>query len=467
MSHARFDARRSPMTLLLVSALVLAARPAEAQSDGSVGEAAAPPVRSGHLTHPLTPGESGESGRPPPGLRNLLINGGFEGGPARGMAGWRTLAVGRVELEAPQRNRRPVAAPTVGSARTGQSGVRISHPEGAELIIAVGAYAIPTQPGRAYRFEAWMRPEGDLEAYPGAPGLTVMVRFLDERKQTVLVDGARQIYGEAVTEVGTWAKRQIEVTVPEGARYIKPAIVLGAQGQASVDDARLLPLDAPTFEVVEGEVYRFHHLPGDPISEADRQAAETRARTSAERLGLPVPRGIDYFKYPDRDTKVWLTGWNTSAHHVLAEGAAPAEVHSVLPSDGHVVVHLLTETHVAARRATPPFLSEGLAVALDGHWEGEDPVRTARALRGARALPSVTHLISTPANFDAGDPRITHVVAGAFVTWLLERHGMEAFLKVYDMGTDIPAQTVQERFEAVYGSDLLELERLWRTSLGM
>jgi hypothetical protein len=129
---------------------------------------------------------------------------------------------------------------------------------------------------------------------------------------------------------------------------------------------------------------------------------------------------VSFVKYPDLPTKEELTGNAGNAHR---EGAT---IHSIWQTDRHEIVHLL-----AGSWGDPPaLLAEGLAVHLSGSWQGQ-PVRAfAQGLtQGGRWIAPSAMLSS--AAFRALPDLDTYAVAGAFVGWVVARHGKATLRALY------------------------------------
>jgi hypothetical protein len=110
------------------------------------------------------------------------------------------------------------------------------------------------------------------------------------------------------------------------------------------------------------------------------------------------------------------------------------------------------------------FLAEGLAVYLH------------QKLAGNRAFPNFGRPLDAQARSRLGDvdsldrldrvrtpaslstvvsEQIAYVLAGSFVGFLIEKHGLQTFRKLYDDGS----------YEAAYGKPLAALEKEWRSAL--
>jgi hypothetical protein len=110
------------------------------------------------------------------------------------------------------------------------------------------------------------------------------------------------------------------------------------------------------------------------------------------------------------------------------------------------------------------FLAEGLAVYLHTTLKanpafpnfGEDLRRlAARSLSGVESLETLNSVRTPRPLSTVMNEETAYVLAGSFVGFLVEKHGLPAFRRLYG----------SENYEIVYGKALLLLERDWRSSL--
>jgi hypothetical protein len=131
-----------------------------------------------------------------------------------------------------------------------------------------------------------------------------------------------------------------------------------------------------------------------------------------------------------------------------------AEVHAVDKVTDHELVHAL-----AWQLGNPgSFFHEGLAVALGdrGKWWGRDVNKAARKAAGKAGLSALI------ARFNPAEPGDGYYVAGSFVSWLVERYGVERvgeFFRSCD-GGDTAAV-----FARVFGQTFDEAGDSWRATL--
>ena len=317
-------------------------------------------------------------------------------------------------------------------------------------------------PGRPYRYRVWIKADSLEKGPRRRPGLAAVVRFLTQDGKIVRYRGRGWLASKPV-DTGPWTLRELSFVPPKGTYAFEPGVVMTVYGEASIDDAKVVPAEVPEWETAEGSVYTVHHLRGDPVDPQALATAERAARQISSQLGVPLPEPLHYYKYPDRETLRYLTGRTSDEFHRL-----PDEIHTIRPDDRFGIARLLADTGWSPDLKTPPVLSRGLAVALSEQWLGEDPRALARRLAGQRRLPSIARMGLSSGTFSQIHPAAAYAVAGAFVGWLIDRYGLDRFRALYtSFGTQEPGPLFAEKVEEIYGVPLADLERLWRTSLAL
>ena len=191
---------------------------------------------------------------------------------------------------------------------------------------------------------------------------------------------------------------------------------------------------------------------------------EYRYAALSDRLRLRVRDRIQSFIYTDASMRASLTGarvtsvapvWlRTPQVHVLA-----GQIESVF---AHELVHVFSrEFGLPLVRASLAIgLLEGLAVALEPVGAGPTPAEKVAASRlfDVRDVQLLSEQLASslgPGGFWGGRGGVSYETSGAFVSWLIERSGIDHFKKVYARGN----------FSAVYGLSTAELAIEWSHSM--
>jgi hypothetical protein len=133
--------------------------------------------------------------------------------------------------------------------------------------------------------------------------------------------------------------------------------------------------------------------------------------------------------------------------------------------------------HVFAPNANR-FLAEGLAVYAHEHLRGPAAypnfgrsLHDAARAHAPRAEMSALDRLATPAMLQGGGlaGREAYLVAGSFVRFLIERHGLTKFRRLYALTPLVPGQRdagSAGRWQHIYGAPLDRLAAEWRQRVG-
>jgi hypothetical protein len=182
--------------------------------------------------------------------------------------------------------------------------------------------------------------------------------------------------------------------------------------------------------------------------QVDARWVDDQVKHFEQLLGGSVAGPVSFIQY-ERPEEV---GAVTGTYAAGITFAKAREIHTVKAAAPHEIVHL-----VAGQIGDPgAFFQEGLAVALTsgGQWYGRSIAKIVRgALRGeAPALPVLL------ARFESLDPQLAYPLAGSFVSYLIESHGLDQVVAFFS--------ACRGRFDAVafqrtFGRSLEEAGQAW------
>ncbi len=185
----------------------------------------------------------------------------------------------------------------------------------------------------------------------------------------------------------------------------------------------------------ESSHYIFHYTKG---SEAEKDIAhieEVQELAYKKIVGLlhpPVPfKKIEYYFYPDADTKTKLMGDSWYALAILNEWC----VHVLYtredkPIGPHEDTHLLS-LHLG--QATP-FIAEGLADYMVGHaWDGKSHLEHVRKGQGLGLDLNPAHYLTPQHWFETPDEHaiIFYSLAAAWTKYLIDTFSLKTYLSFY------------------------------------
>lgn len=186
----------------------------------------------------------------------------------------------------------------------------------------------------------------------------------------------------------------------------------------------------------------------------------TQSRQVTAYLGLDSAPQVRVYVFANADQKRALTG----AAHVSVAKPWRKEVYVQLheyphPILGHELAHVLAGTiapgpfKVAGGWLPDPGLIEGIAVAASPDDDVLTPMQWSAAMLRLDVLPRLDDVFAL--GFLWQHSSTAYTVAGAFVQWIGDRHGMEAVRRWY----------AGESVDAVVGTPMDELEKTWRAEL--
>jgi len=183
-----------------------------------------------------------------------------------------------------------------------------------------------------------------------------------------------------------------------------------------------------------------------PGKKADAAGVEKQVARLASDLGLADVARADYYHYDEAADLMAVTG--TYAGGVTYPGRR--QVHSTKESRDHELVHL-----VAFQLGNPgAFFQEGLAVVLGdrGRFQG-------RAVDGlAKPWARRSSLVALIGAFDAQQPGEGYAIAGSFMKFMVERHGLPKMAEFFRASQ---GQGASDAFQSVFALSLAEAGAQW------
>jgi hypothetical protein len=249
------------------------------------------------------------------------------------------------------------------------------------------------------------------------------------------------------------------------ARFVLGAAILGA---ASCGNTPAGPTASePLPFVSESASMRYHYEPGDAVEVARQEIFNAWA---LERLGITVPRKIEYRKYRSRADMGRYTG-NSSTN-----GFAEPEqfrFHTIWPWDNHEVVHVYT----AVIGRPSDFFNEGIAVSFQTDpvnqnfnviFNGVQVHDAARGYLRAGTLPQpISRYVTSNAFRGIQNLDLSYRVAGSFVLHMTERFGLPAVLQFFRgvNNREESLESIRARMLSVFGVSLEDVEATWLATL--
>ena len=184
------------------------------------------------------------------------------------------------------------------------------------------------------------------------------------------------------------------------------------------------------------------------------QDCEFQYAELANYLGRETPQKVRAYIYASPEQKKRLIGaGGTSVEDPFGHGFhihAQGFPHPVLK---HELAHVFTVPWSALKVSLKIGLHEGIAVAADWEEGKLTPHQWAKAMRQLQLAPSLSNILGI--GFWGQASSRSYLLAGSFVRFLVDTHGIEKFTRVFPTGN----------FEEHYGKALHLLEAEWATFL--
>jgi hypothetical protein len=329
--------------------------------------------------------------------------------------------------------------------------LRLSGDRQTQTWQSLHARPLPVQEGELLELTAQARGE-DMRLESGQFGdSNVGLKFLDERSHPIAV-GPSPVLAPADTRVGaTWTRQVRAVQAPPGAAYVQPFVFLSMTGTVWFDNLELVRLPAPPWRESSTEHFHFRRPAALEETHIDDEEAERLLVVYAQRTGLLLAGTIEYVQYASLSEKEALTGLRTNGH------ADENAVHSLWAVDEHEMAHVL----VLREHGRSPFgaLTEGIAVSLQGDWQGQGLGQAARRVLAAHPELEVSAVVGDKDQFYARSDLLTYPLAGSFVNAYVARCGYDRFFELYRSGFGEVAGACGTGLEELTGLWLEELRR--------
>jgi hypothetical protein len=336
----------------------------------------------------------------------------------------------------------------VDEAHDGDVALRLVGQKDTTRWTTLQATPIPVVPGEQLAFGGWMRTENVHKQ--GRQYTNCNVGLLLQDKRGRMVDGGVRSTG-FLGGTHDWTEVRSGTRVPDGVAQVQLFAFCSVSGTAWFDGLFVHSVTTPPWDVQETEHFVFHQQPHAKLSAKERAKNESIYRQMSKKLGADLDTKVQYFRYASNAQKGDLTGDAGNAHVEW-----PSTVHTLWPVDDHEIVHLLTAQWGETDSA---LLGEGVAVAMGGTWHGLAVHDWVAENHPERPVPDLGSIVRT-ADFRRADDAVTYPVAGSFVKWLIDTHGMAKFRSAY-AGEGGPAA----RLQATYGEDLATLQAQWLSAV--
>lgn len=317
----------------------------------------------------------------------------------------------------------------------------------------------PIRPGHEIFFAADIKTERLKPSKGQEKNANVYVRFLDAEGRRI----SERHYADAWTglRAGTseWKRDTRKTEVPARARFVEIGLINSMTGYAYFDNVELVIHEQIEWKQKKTRFVTFCWLPGRPFPPEEMKRQAALIEDIAGKVG--VKRGaltITYYLYPDEESFKKILG--RKKYSTIARWDRK-ELHSAETFNDHDIVYF-----VLYEMGFPPLgVSHGLGFNFRAQYNGWDLHMRAKEFLTTQQLPALFRTINQD-RFRAAEAAIVVPGWGSFVTFLIDRYGMDKLLRLYRETDGIDeAGPFSARFKSIYGIDFQELDRTWRLFL--
>lgn len=314
----------------------------------------------------------------------------------------------------------------------------------------------PVRPGYEVHFSGHIKTDNIQRGKGQDDNANLFLIFRDK-------DGRRvndRYYADAWTNrrlgTGNWAFDEEKADVPDGAVSMEIGLINRMTGYAYFDDISLVIRQKLEWQEKETKFITFRWQPQRPFPGEDMDREVRLVEAVAGEVGIrKTEKRIYYRLYPDEQTFFDVTG---RKRYQPFTRWADRELHSLATYEDHEMIHLILYD-----LGTPPFgLAKGLVFYFRAKYNGWDLHNAAKQDLFRKDIPALFRTINQR---DFADSKVSVTVPawGSFVTWLIDRHGMDKLLELYRTTNEITeAGPFSARFKSVYGVDFQKMDQDWR-----
>jgi hypothetical protein len=258
--------------------------------------------------------------------------------------------------------------------------------------------------------------------------------------------------------VGTspWSKNENKIEVPEDARTMEVALICQMTGYIYFDDIEVRFLEKLKWEEKKTKYVTFQWDPERPIPEDDIQKELDLIKMVTRETHIKHMEDRIYYRmYPSEQKFMDVTGRKRYRQY---SNWTKKVVHTTKSFEDHEMIHM-----IIYELGTPPMgVAKGLVFYLRSKFNGWDVHNAAKQDLAAKRLPGLYRTIKRK-SFSDSNMSVTVPGWSSFVTWLIDKYGMDKVLELFTSTDEIDEiEPFEVRFRDVFGEDFKKLDQEWR-----
>ncbi|MBU8923191.1 MAG: hypothetical protein KOO63_15335 [Bacteroidales bacterium] len=314
----------------------------------------------------------------------------------------------------------------------------------------------PVRPGYEVYFAGMIKTAGIEKSKGQEDNISLFIIFYNAEGERV----NDRYFADSWTSrrVGTspWSKNENKIEVPDKARTMEVGLINQMTGYIYFDDIEVRYLEKLKWEEKKTKFVTFQWDPERPIPENDLQREMDLIKmVSREARIKDVEDRIYYRMYPSEQKFMDVTGRKRYRQY---SNWSKKIIHTTASFEDHEMIHM-----ILYELGTPPMgMAKGLVFYFRAKFNGWDVHNAAKQDLVAKRLPG---LFRTVKRKSFTDSNLTVTVPGwaSFVTWLIDKNGMDKVLKLYKATDEIDeVGPFEVHFKDVFGEDFKKLDQEWR-----
>ena len=283
----------------------------------------------------------------------------------------------------------------------------------------------------------------------------IFVRFLDKEGERIDDRGFGDVATQSRRGSTPWSIDKRTVRAPRNAYFAEIGVVNTQTGFMFFDDIELVIEEPIPWESKESKYIIYYYLPEKPMPKEAIDRETDLVEDYAKQLGIEVKEKLRYFYYPSEEQLQKILGIRKGHQRALWDRK---ELHTTEQYEDHIVIHLLLSHY-----GYPPYgIAEGIVFALIGNWFGDDLHLYSKAYLIEMKIPPLYKVLTVKEVNDA-EEGIVIPAWGSFCKYLIDKYGMETFMKLYENTRDVEDSGIfNVRFKELYGEDFPSIDRAWR-----
>lgn len=314
----------------------------------------------------------------------------------------------------------------------------------------------PVRPGYEVLFSGFLKTEGIKRSRGQEDNSNLYIIFYDKNGERV----NDRYYADAWTQhrLGTskWSSNRNKMEVPENARSVEIGLINQMTGYVYFDDIELKILPVLKWEEKKTKFITFQWQPERPFPEEDIKRETEMIEEIAREVGLKkIEKRIYHRLYPSEETFMEVTGYRRYKQIARWD---EMEIHTTSSFEDHDMIHA-----ILFDLGYPPFgLSKGLVFYFRAKFNGWDLHNAAKQDLARRQLPALYKTIPQD-DFKKSVVSVTVPGWGSFVTFLIDRYGMDKLIELYRETNAIDEfEPFNVRFKDIYKEDFIKMDQEWR-----